>query len=71
LHDLIQGQNNIFQAFAFAADFLGFFGVVPERVVFCQLDDFFQTRGFRIVVKDTPSGRARGPRGPPAFPGFD
>jgi hypothetical protein len=71
LRDLVQGEDNVFQAFAFAADFLGFFRVVPERGVFRQLDDFFETRCFRVVVKDTPSGRARGPRGPPAFPGFD
>jgi len=52
-----QGFDNRFQGAAFLAQFLGALGIIPDRRVFQQLDDFSQAFLFAIVVKDTSAGR--------------
>jgi hypothetical protein len=51
-----QGVDDVFQFTPFLAQFLCFFGIVPDGRVFQQLDDFSQALLFDIVVKDTPEG---------------
>ena len=51
--EVVQGDNNAFEGLAFAADFLGACRVIPPCGVFAELDQFFETAGLGIVVKDT------------------
>jgi hypothetical protein len=57
LVELGQRFDDPFQRAAFLAQFLGALGVIPDRRVFQQLDDFGQAFLFGIVVKDTSAGR--------------
>jgi hypothetical protein len=57
LVELLQRIDDPFQGAAFLAQFLGALGIIPDRRVFQQLDDFGQAFLFAIVVKDTSAGR--------------
>jgi hypothetical protein len=59
---ITQREDDAFEGFAFATDFLSARRVIPQRGVFAQLDEFFETAGFGIVVKDTSAA-------PPCAPG--
>ena len=50
----IEHQHHVFQRLAFAAQFLGARGVVPDIGGFRQTDYFLETILFVIVVKETP-----------------
>jgi hypothetical protein len=50
---IAQRNDNAFKGFAFAADFLGASGVTPQRRIFAEFYEFFETAGLGIVVKDT------------------
>jgi acid stress-induced BolA-like protein IbaG/YrbA len=60
--EVAQGDDDAFEGLALAADFLGARRVIPQRGVFAQLDQFFETAGFGLVVKDTSAA-------PPCAPG--
>jgi hypothetical protein len=51
--EVTQGDDDAFEGLAFAADFLGARSIIPQRGVFAQFDQFFETPGFGLVVKDT------------------
>jgi hypothetical protein len=55
--------DDAFEGLALAADFLGARRVIPQRGVFAELDQFFETAGFRLVVKDTSAAPPRALRG--------
>ena len=57
LVELRQRLDDPFQDAPLLAQFLGALGVIPDRRVFQQLDDFGQAFLFAIVVKDTSAGR--------------
>jgi hypothetical protein len=57
LIEFSQGFNNRFQDAPLLAQFLGALGVIPNRRVFQELDDFGQAFLLGIVVKDTSAGR--------------
>ena len=50
----VEHQHHVFQRLAFAAQFLGAGGVVPEIRRFGQAADFFQAVFLYRVVKETP-----------------
>jgi len=58
-----QRDHDAFQRLALAADFLRALGVIPQRGVLAQLDQFLEAAGFRVVVKDTSATPRRVPRG--------
>jgi hypothetical protein len=65
--DLVQVDDYAFQFLAFAAEFLGALGVIPDFRVFQQAGDFGQAIMFARVVKDTPVARRRGAPGRPGW----
>jgi hypothetical protein len=56
-----EGEHDLFQAGAFAAEFLGTLRIVPDVGLLQFAVYLFQTFAFAGVVKDTPSGSRRGP----------
>ena len=54
-----QHQNDVFQRFLLAPQFLGAFGVIPYFGIFHLLVEEGQAFAFVIVVKDTSAARRR------------
>jgi hypothetical protein len=51
--DFDQAEYHAFQYFAFAAQFLGAFGILPDGGIFGELANFGQSFLLGIEVKDT------------------
>ena len=56
LLETTQHQDHIIKRFFLFAQFLGFFGVIPNRWIFQRGIDRAKAFYFGIVVKDTPEG---------------
>jgi hypothetical protein len=62
--EVAQRDDDAFEGLAFAADFLGARGVIPQSGVFAQFDQFFETPCFGVVVKDTSAAPSCAPGDP-------
>jgi hypothetical protein len=54
-----QQVDDLFQAGAFAAEFLGFFRLIPDVRVFQFPNYFIKAFALDLIVKGTPSGLRR------------
>jgi hypothetical protein len=62
---VLQRDHHAFEGFLFLAQFLGMFGVVPDRRVFQRARDFLELFGLQVEVKDTSAARVPGSSGRP------
>ena len=58
-----QRDDDAFEGFALAPEFLRAFGVIPQRRILVQLDQLFEALCLGVVVKDTSAAPPRVLRG--------